>query len=83
MSAKQIECYVAACDSCGEHYENGDYVVHWDRPEDIEVYEDENWYSGDGKLYCYSCRQSVEHEHVWAYESCEICMEDQPDEDAT
>lgn len=82
MSTKRIDCYVIACDKCGEYYENGDYVVHWDSAEETEVEtDDDNWYSSSGIEYCYACRQEVEHEHIWAWDHCEICMDDMPDEE--
>lgn len=57
MTTKQITCFIAVCDDCGDEYEL-DYTPHW--PSAAEAIDDavsggDWWSKGDDALLCNDC----------------------------
>lgn len=77
MAAKQVTCYIAVCDDCGEEYDNEDgYTPHW--PSTIEAIDDAvdsaDWWNGGTELLCRDCKEKP---HVLVHglfeDDCDRC----------
>jgi hypothetical protein len=57
VSARQVTCYIAECDDCGDEYEH-DYTPHW--PSEAEATDDAvscgEWWTDGTTLLCSDCK---------------------------
>lgn len=56
MATRELHCFVAVCDGCGDEYEH-DYTPHW--PSSVEAVDDAvdggEWRTDGDKAFCANC----------------------------
>ena len=60
---KIMQMYTVVCDGCGVYSNDGEEIVAWtDEPSAVEVAENQDWETINGRHYCPMCCENEEEE---------------------